>query len=309
MELRIKRQKLKGESKKASEWERSVLFFTHFTLLTCLILILTACNESFQPLQENDGVAFSIYGYLDASADTQWVRVTPIREQLDQPPVKPEMHVTLEHLESGSKTVMNDSLFLFNDGFNILNAWTVADIEPGQTYRLRAERRDGAASHVTVTIPGEFPEPVLQDIGDGCRATMLIEGVERLADVQSKWHIRLRYIDSGKVILDEERLYSFPYRNKTDRTSAVSYSVFINTNSEEEQLRNQLSPTGVQTSIEVLGREIFVAAGGPEWDEEITSLDDILYALPESFSNVETGVGYMVGIVSRSLTYESCFEN
>lgn len=85
--------------------------FPHFILYICLIvyflLTLTGCDETFQSLQDNERHSFFIYGYLDASANTQWVRVTPVRMQLNQPPVKPEMHVTLDHPESGNTLVLN----------------------------------------------------------------------------------------------------------------------------------------------------------------------------------------------------------
>lgn len=62
---------------------------------------------------DNDSVSFSIYGYLDATADTQWVRVAPVRKLLASPVEKPEMMVSLEHLSSGDKVVMSDTLLKF----------------------------------------------------------------------------------------------------------------------------------------------------------------------------------------------------
>ncbi len=282
--------------------------FIKFCLFLCIVVSSAGCDQTFQPIKENEDVPLSIYGYLDASVDTQWVRVTPLRDQLKQLSVKPEMHVTLEHVKSGNKTLMNDSLFLFEDGFNIINAWSVADIEPSQTYRLQAERSNGVRSSVTVTIPSEFPDPVLQDIGDGCRATLRIEKVDRLVDVQSKWHVNIRFVTRGEVVFEEERFYTIPYRSKVNKIAEKAYTVFINTNSEMDEIRNQLQrAANNRVIIEVLSREIFVASGGPNWDEEIVSLDDIAYTLPGSFSNVENGIGYMVGIVSKSIPYESCF--
>ena len=52
----------------------------------------------------------------------------------------------------------------------------------------------------------------------------------------------------------------------------------------------------------------FVANGGPEWSDQFESVDDIIYSLPESFSNVENGLGYLVGIVSKTIRWMSCFE-
>ncbi|TVQ04901.1 MAG: hypothetical protein EA359_04900 [Balneolaceae bacterium] len=51
-----------------------ILFTFAFSLFTFTLFI--ACDEPFQPLLENNSAPFSIYGYLDATADTQWVRVT-----------------------------------------------------------------------------------------------------------------------------------------------------------------------------------------------------------------------------------------
>lgn len=275
--------------------------FFRLVIAACL-LFPVGCDEPFQPLQENEEAPFSMYGYLDVSADTQWVRVTPLREQLVMPPIKPEMHVTLEHLESGNTVVMNDSLFLFPDGFHILNVWSASEtLEPEQTYRLLAERPDGATSSVTLTMPEDFPTPTLQEIGGGCSANLRIEGVERLADVQSKWLIRFYF--SGR---SEVRFYSIPYRRQAFTVSEDSYSVFISTSREQSEIAGQMIST--PDSSHILYRRLFVASGGPEWIEDVASLDDLVYALPEGLSNVENGVGYMVGIVSKTIPFESCFQ-
>ncbi len=278
--------------------------FRYWLLLTAsLLLTLSSCDDSFQPLQENDTVPLSIYGYLDASADTQWVRVTPIRDQVNQPPVKPEMQVTLEHLETGIITVMNDSLFLFDDGFHILNSWSLKTIEPGQTYRIKAVRPDGAASQAQITIPGDFPAPILLD-RDGCKALMRIEGLEKLADVQSQWHVRILFSGIGGTIYEREGFYFIPHRDKAERVADGAYTVQIDTREELAQIRNEiLVPPGTSIIIQVLSRQLYVASGGPEWNEEITSLSDIAFARFDLLSNVENGLGFILGIVSKSIPY------
>lgn len=280
------------------------LFFWKYLLFICSSLILVSCDQTFQPLKENSTVPLSIYGYLDASADTQWVRVTPIRKLINQPSVKPEMQVTLEHLETGNITVMNDSLFLFNDGFHILNSWSLKTIEPGQTYRIKAVRPDGAASQAQITLPGDFPAPTLLD-RDGCRAEMRIEGLENLADVQSQWHVRILYLDqSNRLIFETERFYFIPHRKKAERVADGAYTVQIDTREELTQIRNQLLvPPGTSVVIQALSRQLYVASGGPEWNEEITSLSDIAFARFDLLSNVENGLGYILGIVSKSIPY------
>lgn len=37
-----------------------------------------------------------------------------------------------------------------------------------------------------------------------------------------------------------------------------------------------------------------------------TNIDDLTYVLPESVSNVENGVGYFLGISSKTIPHRSC---
>lgn len=81
----------------------------------------------------------------------------------------------------------------------------------------------------------------------------------------------------------------------------------INTILEQRKVSNQF-PNTAGAEVELLGRQIFVAAAGPEWDENITGLDDLEYALPDIASNVESGVGYLIGIASKSIPYKNCYD-
>lgn len=280
-------------------------------LLLCALVLVSGCDQTFNPIKESSSVPLSIYGYLDASADTQFVRITPIRYQLNQSLELPEMLVTLQNVNSDETILFNDSLFQFRQGFNAINAWTTADIQPDQSYLLRAERNDGAASQVSITIPKDFPKPELLDTGDGCTALMRIKDVERLVDIQSKWHVDIIfYVGLGTFI--EEKFISLPIRENARRVAAGEYEIFIDTYEEIEQIRNSIVvPEDSRIEIKTYSRKLFVASGGPEWREEITSIGDIEYALPEGLSNVENGLGFMMGVVSKTVPYfpsDNCFE-
>jgi len=139
---------------------------TPYFLLICITWILSGCNETFEPWQENDQYHFSMFGYLDASADTQWVRILPVREELFLEPRPLDFIVTMEHAESGESIVMQDSLFSYFQGY----AWNFRsemDIRPGQTYRITASHPDGRSSHTTVQLPEDFPTPILHTIPGG----------------------------------------------------------------------------------------------------------------------------------------------
>ncbi|MGK7311856.1 MAG: hypothetical protein ACN0LA_06405 [Candidatus Longimicrobiales bacterium M2_2A_002] len=104
---------------------------------------------------------FSVYGYLDLSADTQWIRVTPIRQNIRPDSAAIDAVVTLEHVGSGRIVTLRDSLFRFADpdvaGSSawVHNFWTTEPLEPEATYRLRVARSDGAATTAVVEMPGE----------------------------------------------------------------------------------------------------------------------------------------------------------
>ncbi len=78
--LRLQKEGAKSEK---PETKQLTFFFTRilpirtaycFLIIICFLFSLTGCEESFQPLQNNnDSGVFSMFGYLDATADTQWV--------------------------------------------------------------------------------------------------------------------------------------------------------------------------------------------------------------------------------------------
>ncbi len=260
--------------------------------LVLLILFTAGCDPSFDPLQENDRYFFSIYGYLDASADTQWVRVAPVRDSLNVIPEEVDATVTLEHLDSGDTVVMNDSLFDFFHGVRAHNFWTTMDIQPEGTYRLRVERSDGVSSEVTVTLPADFPAPRVQisDRRIDDPDVVLIEGVAQLADVQTMY-----YMQSGTVV-------SLPHLQDTVRTSPTAYQVFIDPDEDRQHIDEFFGGAEL-----VIDAQIFVAAAGPGWPP-FASIDEKVIALPQGISNVENGVGYLGGVLSKAVPYKICFD-
>jgi hypothetical protein len=179
------------------------------------------------------------------------------------------------------------------------------EIEPDQTYRLYAEKPNGEASQVTVTLPRDFPTPRLfiQEIPEAdSRYFLWIDDIDRLADVQSRWYFRV-YSSNW----EEKRMIALPLKEDALLDAGGSYIIEMFPDEEKEEIENQISAlSSSENEIEYLHHQIFVAGGGPEWDEDITSIDDLVYTLPEGFSNVENGLGYMVGIVSKLIPFESC---
>jgi hypothetical protein len=77
-------------------------------------LSVAACDNTLEPIDPG-GLPFSVFGYLDASADTQWIRVTPLRTVLRGSADPTGVTVTLEELTSGRIIALWDSAMRYPD--------------------------------------------------------------------------------------------------------------------------------------------------------------------------------------------------
>lgn len=276
-------------------------YFALFAII--FIFFLQSCDESFEPLKENNRFFFSIYGYLDASADTNWIRLIPLREGLEELP-EVDATVTLEHMESGTVTVMNDSLFQFAFGRTTLNYWTTMELFPGETYQIVAARSDGNQSSVLIEIPDDFPTPkVIEDFGANHGLdTVLIEGVQNLADVRTLWRVSENFSFRTPV-------YNFPHLQDTVEVVGTDWIVEIPTNMDFSMIARlyESASFGIDELITVQHKQVWVASAGPGW-LYFPDIEDNVIALPDGISNVENGTGYVIGIVSKTVPLESCFQ-
>ncbi|WP_237852869.1 DUF4249 domain-containing protein [Rhodohalobacter sulfatireducens] len=270
-----------------------------------LFILFSGCNQSFEPLESNNELFFSMYGYLDASADTQWVHITPVREQVDLQNNGKNIRVTIENVNTGHEIVMNDSLF--QQGRNFLNFWTDEPLENSQSYRLSAQLESGEESHVTVQTPAELPTPIVAVLtvpGAPPEYYVLVDSSVNLADIQVRYYVRLVATDFEAI-----RTFTFAYRNEAEEVEEFPgfYTVEIDPDAELNEIERQLllPPEG---EFEVVYRQVFVASSSTEWDEEIETLNDVIYALPQTLNNIENGLGYVIGIDSKYVPYKGCLD-
>lgn len=285
----------------AAKEKKNLRSLPSYLLLICFAFFYS-CDQSFEPLMPNDQFFFSMFGYLDASADTQWVHITPVRGQINNTTDGKDIHVIIKNNETKHEIVMNDSLF--SRGQDFLNYWTAEPLEYDQTYTIIAELATGEKSEVTVITPVEMPDPIFAIFtspGSPSDYVVLVEDDVNLVDIQTKWYVRLISGDLNTI-----RTFSFPYRNSiTNSDYQGYYSVEVDPEEELKQIEREvlLPPDAV---IEVVYRQIFVASSAMEWNKDIQSLDDITYALPQTLRNVDQGIGYVIGIDGKYIPYEGC---
>tara|TARA_R100001143_G_C3359521_1_gene134636 strand:- start:675 stop:1592 length:918 start_codon:yes stop_codon:yes gene_type:complete len=277
--------------------------YKYWLLLTVISLLsLSGCDDTFQPFQENDTYVFSIQGYLDASADTQWVRVGTVRQIIDEPPNPDGITVTLKDLESGETAVLKDSLIA---SLNVLSYWTTMEVKHDQSYEITAERTDGNKSRVTLTTPPEFPPlHIIFQGGIGVTPGVSIwidDSIEHIADLQSVWYVNI--IRETEV---QRRIFTFPLRNTLEPSRSYG-GTYTTVNDWDRELALIQQEVGMGAVVSVVNRQIFAASGGPEWNDDISSINDLEYFISGNNSNVENGLGYVVGVSIQWFHQDTCY--
>jgi hypothetical protein len=277
-------------------------------LLLLSYLFIIGCDDTFEPLQENDQYHFSIYGYLDVSADTQWVRVMPVREDIFIEPKPIDAVVTLEHMESGESVVMNDSLFSFPQGY-AWNFWTTTALQSSQTYRLTAVSSSGSTSYAMISLPDDFETPLvhIRFVGQERTPTLTsiyIQGVERLADIRTVFYGPMS--ESG-----ETNMTDISHLKDSTRSGSGRWQVYINPLEDFQYITNFIpfKPpvllTEYLTPVSPYKPKIYIASAGPGY-HFFPSIDEKIVALPDGVSNIINGVGYVAGIISKTVPYKNC---
>jgi hypothetical protein len=264
------------------------------------VAVVAACDESFDPIAPSE-LAFSVFGYLDASAETQWIRVMPIR------PLKVTLQdalgatVTLEHLGTGRIIELRDSLFRFSsyldpvlgfEGMYVHNFWTPEEIEPGAAYRFSARREGKEPAEAVVEIPRDYEvEVAIRQSPDTYDPDSLrITGLKHLPFL---WMLKTYH----------ENCPPFPPRGVVrERIEArsVDDGTWVTAITKSGLARHAVAcspPVVEKWELWMIGSEAAWPAGGYSPS-----------ALGESgrTSNVSNAVGFLGGVLTKLIPYEDC---
>lgn len=277
--------------------------------------LFAGCETSFDVFRESDAY-FSMFGFLDASADTQWVRVAPLQDTMTTDTRPLDVRFAMTRLSTGHRVDWQDSLFQFVTGSLAHNVWTVETIHPLETYKLEAVRADGATSIAMVTVPDSFPDPLLSVhpfslinlpvSGNVCARSFEISiSVEHLAALEVTYHVPTR---QGSL-----SSFSESYILKAEQLENGAYVVSVPWVQDLERLTVRDPDIGINELLQLAAVDLFVASAGPNWPDN--ALDDETLALPGVVTHIENGFGFVGGVVSKRLNIpigdfrdSSCFE-
>ncbi|MEM0962334.1 MAG: hypothetical protein AAGK21_07365 [Bacteroidota bacterium] len=244
------------------------------------------CSDSVDPTLGLD-VPFSLYGYLDPTADRQGIRVVPIAESINADSVSIDAAVSSTDLETGETLRWRDSLVTFAD--SSIGHVFVADFtpRPGSTIQVDAQRSDGAVSTATVSVPS-ISEPVVGQemiVGGDIGYPVQITGAPRI--VRSAFSITVGgHPDDPPGTF---RRIEIPIRNEPQRVADGTWVVDVPFVSAIRRQLERLGLLGTGLGIVSAEHSFFVADEG--WD--LPSLDPDALAEPGTFSNVDAGLGFV----------------
>jgi hypothetical protein len=177
------------------------------------------------------------------------------------------------------------------------NFWSTERVEPGATYELRATRSDGKSSTVEVTIPPSHPLPVVEIVLSSNTDRVRLQGIENFAMIHVVHHVRSECVNVVPFQAVNFPVPGAPVPPGTELLLPV-------------HIRGATVPAldTVCLAPFVKKREIFIVSSGIPWPYRPTT-PDATVRRPEFASNVGNGVGFVGGVLTTRLPYESCVMN
>ena len=251
-------------------------------LAVLLLLGLAACEAPLDPIAESD-LAYSFSGYLDASADTQWVRVEPFG-RVNAPTPGPLDAVVSLVKPDGTVRPMTQEVRTFETGPAHL-FWSTEDVVPAASYRIEVRGADGTMAVAPVDVPDDSALEI--DLVDGlihCPTVVRVSGAEFLVDVQA------RYVTPDGRPFRFSKAASFAVLND----GAIGASIYYGSDADAMDIDLLPDPA--------VSAEIVVAVGTDDW----VSVGDLSLEAALALAGlgrIEGGVGFLGGVVTKRFPF------
>ncbi len=277
-------------------------------ILSTLAVVLIAlspsgCDDSVDPFIGTD-LPFTIWGFMNAGADTQYVRVFAISDELipDQGPIDAEVFST--DLTTGQRRQWSYEQVQFDSLIQGHIFWSPFRAEHERPYRLEVIRSDGAASVASVTVPSPVDIDVDVDISERTTIPVRIVG-----DVPNLVGTRVTY-NAVNVPPNKVWPVGTPIADPVSLPVTIIYDNVVTRKTDEWELevdlvrdfiaveaiyrRNCLITTIFGSAPDIWLRDIeFTAlAADSTWAPPGGVFDPNLVAVPGTFTNVENGYGF-----------------
>ncbi len=265
--------------------------------LAVAAVLLGGCDDTVNAILESNR-NISMYATLDMNADTQFVRIVPIRETIDEVVDGSDYAVRSIDLDNNSIVEWQDSLVTFSDGSQGLVFFAPLRLFPQHTYRIEAS--GGGSNLVTsaetrippipsVTIGEDSAEKFVTPNGFFVVSKQAVEwtGLEREPLSIEQWYRFRRTPRSAFTDIN------FPFPPDPElQGDRIAFELDLAADKislEDSVDTRRTAFIGIGMRITILNAE-FVPPGGV--------FDSELLVQPGTFSNVENGFGF-IGAVGR----------
>lgn len=271
--------------------------------LFSVFVLLAGCEDSVDPFKGTE-LPYTIWGFLNAGTDTQFVRVFPIRDELI-----PDVNVDLDarvystDLTTGERREWIYERVDFDTLIEGHLYWSAFRAEHSHRYRLEVMSPEGEVTSSEITVPSEiefhvdirenstkFPVRIIGDIPNlvGLRVTYNAVNVPP----QLAWPV-------GTPIADAVALpVSIDYRNVVEQTDD-GWEMLIDMRRDYTAVREVFrlnclvtDELGSAPDLWLRGIEFAALAADSSWDPPGGEFDPNLLSVPGTFSNVTNGYGF-----------------
>lgn len=279
-------------------------------VVALLATMAFGCDASLEPFAETER-AFTLLGYLDSDADTQFVRVVPLRRVVDRrQPVPIDATVRSLDLTTGEEVVWQDSLLRFADSTYGHIFWASFRPQPTHRYRLEVRRSDGAVSQAETTLP-PIPDTSAVYTLDN-RSTffqpLVWPGVHTVIDVDVRYRVNAKPggiyppPDPPPSTATEVRIRY----EQDDRGSRQGDAWWTEFNLVEDLplVREALRAEGRSSDLILLySLSMRIAIPGEGWAPPDGIWDRDVLVQPGTFSNVDGGLGFWGAVTRVRVSY------
>ena len=260
-------------------------------------LVLLGCETSVDPIVGEER-PFTLWGFLDARADTQFVRVFSISDEigLDRAGALDAV-VTSMDLETGETQQWRDSVIVYGVDSTGHVFWSPFQAVQNHRYQLEVRRSDGATSSVEVRMP---PASTLDFDRESIRTRLpitIIGDPPRLVKIEAEYDVvplpPLNPWPPGSQSPPAVPLpVSVIYSGLEERV-AEGWRVEINLPRDFQIIEQVYRENCMSDLIALRGITFRVLVGDETWVPPGGVFDPDVLSEPGTFSNVENGFGFV----------------
>lgn len=255
--------------------------------IVLLALGFGGCDNTVDPFVETDRY-YTIFGYLDTGSDRQYVRVVPLRQQIDAEDAEPlDAVVTATDLDSGTEYVWRDSVITFDDGS--IGHVFVADFRPipSRTYRFEVERGDGVVTWAQTLVPVAEDAEVLPPASFGTLAITQLVNWEDIDVPPFRVEVWYRFSEFPPSSPFTEFVVTYG-GGKIGRKTDDGWQVPVMLSEDAEEIK----PLIREGSSPLLGVGMRLTMSDDFWRPPGGVFDEEVLVQPGTFSNVQHGFGF-----------------